>query len=76
MKHRILNKMKAKMGGYFWLPCPLCGEEFGGHEWLNGNTLMETPTNGTGVCPDCGDKVKEINKDLKEVWRKHGFIKN
>jgi len=33
MKHRYLNKIYAKFFGYFWLPCPLCGQMFGGHEW-------------------------------------------
>jgi len=46
---------------YFWLPCPLCGQMFGGHEWLKGNTLMQSLNTGTGVCPDCGEKAKKLN---------------
>lgn len=57
----------AAAGGYFWLPCPLCGTEFGGHEWtqVNGHR-MDVPDewttdeagvvekiSGQGICPDC-----------------------
>ena len=24
--------LHARIFGYFWMPCPHCGEEFGGHE--------------------------------------------
>lgn len=30
--NRYINKLYAKLFGYFWLPCPICGEMFGGHE--------------------------------------------
>lgn len=26
------RQFHAWVGGYFWLPCPQCGEMFGGHE--------------------------------------------
>lgn len=26
------RKCKAALGGWFWLPCPLCGQMFGGFE--------------------------------------------
>jgi hypothetical protein len=29
---RRLNRVYASLAGYFWLPCPMCGEMFGGHE--------------------------------------------
>lgn len=37
MKHlirrfRTLNRIYAFLFGYFWLPCPICGKNFGGHE--------------------------------------------
>ena len=25
--------LRAFVGGYFWLPCPICEESFGGFEW-------------------------------------------
>jgi hypothetical protein len=27
-----LNQAYAWLFGYFWLPCPLCGRYFGGHQ--------------------------------------------
>jgi hypothetical protein len=29
---RWLHKTYANVMGYFWIPCPSCGEMFGGHE--------------------------------------------
>ncbi len=29
---RAYHWLRAAIGGYFWLPCPVCGENFGGHE--------------------------------------------
>ncbi|GAG45815.1 unnamed protein product, partial [marine sediment metagenome] len=58
---RFVHRIYADLTGYFWLPCPLCGEMFGGHEWLPGNTLMSSLSEGHGVCPDCGDLAREQN---------------
>ena len=66
---RWLEKVKADTGGYFWLPCPLCGENFGGHEWAG--TLMTTPTNGTGVCANCTDEAARLS-DL--MYERAGYV--
>jgi hypothetical protein len=29
---RWTHQLWARLNGYFWLPCPVCGEMFGGHE--------------------------------------------
>jgi hypothetical protein len=29
---RWWHRLYAESMGYFWLPCPMCGEMFGGHE--------------------------------------------
>lgn len=29
---RWVNRLYANLLGYFWLPCPICGQMFGGHE--------------------------------------------
>jgi len=29
---RWMHKLYASAAGYFWLPCPVCGRMFGGHE--------------------------------------------
>lgn len=67
MKNRIWYKWHAKILGYFWLPCPLCGQMFSGYEW-DRSTKLGLPTSipqeaqprdmpfvasGRGICPDC-----------------------
>lgn len=29
---RWTNRLYARVAGYFWVPCPICGRDFGGHE--------------------------------------------
>lgn len=58
MRFRRLNKLRAAAGGYFWQPCPLCGQFFGGHEWRNidgksSSIPTSKPGMGQGICPDC-----------------------
>jgi hypothetical protein len=60
MRFRLFNKLRAKWGGFFWIPCPLCGREFGGHEWRNIDRKPSSiphpdgrPGHGTAICPDC-----------------------
>ena len=55
---RRLARFRAEIGGYFWLPCPLCGEFFGGQEWKDrGGTSSSLPTETpglyVGICPAC-----------------------
>jgi len=72
---RWIHKLYANAFGYFWLPCPICGRKFGGHEWdieRNNNSIKETESSGSGVCPNCHafaffynlmwDRENEINK--------------
>ena len=53
----------AKRNGYFWLPCPLCGEMMGGHEWKTTQVGITTDRAGIrqGVCEKCA----------KEIIRRH-----
>jgi hypothetical protein len=44
---RWLNRVYANAVGYFWLPCPLCGEMFGGHE-TGTVVIYDTPFSGHG----------------------------
>lgn len=55
---RQLQRLYAWAFGYFWLPCPLCGEPFGGHEWKGPYQSIKKPGQGSqwsrvGVCPKC-----------------------
>lgn len=69
MKNRLFNKLYAQAFGYFWLPCPICGQEFGGHEWGSGAAGIPKDGHGTwyggtstGVCPDCAPTVIIIRR--------------
>lgn len=55
MTFRRFNKWYAKTNGYFWLPCPSCGKEFGGHERSEGaySSIPISKSKATGICPDC-----------------------
>jgi hypothetical protein len=56
MRMRNLNRLYAAVTGYFWTPCPLCNQCFGGHEWrdINGlNSWVTTDSGDKGICPDC-----------------------
>lgn len=44
------HKKYAIGHGYFWMPCPICGTEFGGHE-AGEAALWHDPGWGTAVCP-------------------------
>lgn len=61
MKRRLINKIYARLMGHFWLPCPICGQMFGGHEW--GGTLKISSRRGEGVCPDCKEEADRRNRE-------------
>jgi len=56
----------AEKTGFFWLPCPLCKREFGGHERVDSVHESSIPKEwttdemgivelhmSTAICPDC-----------------------
>lgn len=63
------RRLRAAALGYFWLPCPSCGEHFSGEEWViptrPGDHFSSIPTEirrgddrhwvraSKGICPDC-----------------------
>lgn len=57
--NRLGHRAFARLGGFFWIPCPLCGREFGGHEWEDVDGKCSTipvggsSTKGTAICPTC-----------------------
>jgi len=70
MKNRFFNKVYAWLMGYYWIPCPICGKSFGGHEEHGG--LLTSEHEGISVCYDCKNKAEEINKrkfniEIKEL---------
>ena len=50
VRWRWLNRWYAKTLFYFWLPCPICGEPFGGQETLLGHVLWHSEHEGSCVC--------------------------
>ncbi len=67
--NRLWNYLYAFVHGYFWLPCPICGENFGGHEWSGGTSLMTSINTGRGVCSNCKEEAKRRNiKFMKENY--------
>ena len=67
---RWVHRLWASYSGYLWLPCPLCGKMFGGHEWewdKPNCDIMISWSHGQGVCPNCHEAAKEYNdKWMKE----------
>ena len=61
MKRRLLNKVYARLRGHFWLPCPICGQMFGGHEW--GGSLKISTRKGAAVCLDCKEEADRRNRE-------------
>jgi hypothetical protein len=65
MTARTIAAATARTGGFFWLPCPLCGRHFGGHEWQDINSHdasipdpdreqnPERALCGKAICPAC-----------------------
>jgi hypothetical protein len=60
-KPRWFQHIRAVLGGYFWLPCPICGEKFGGHE--EGGSLATSYSGGKMVCKNCSKAADKINKE-------------
>jgi hypothetical protein len=70
MRARKLNKAIAYTFGYFWKPCPICSQFFGGHEWKTehpNSSIYTSKTGGSGICPDCTKSGKAINLN-KQFW--------
>jgi uncharacterized Zn finger protein (UPF0148 family) len=67
-----LHKTFAKLFGYFWTNCPICGTEFGGHQWkddLNA-TLWSSDKTGVAICPNCaGSEVVVENNKKAGFWQ-------
>lgn len=65
VRWRWLNRWYAKALGYFWLPCPICWEPFGGQEALSKHTLWHSSSEGTCVCykETCYVEVLKRNKE-------------
>jgi len=74
LRPRLLIQFLSYLGGYFWLPCPICKRPFSGFEARSDAVLLErqsagivlpctTLTSGQCVCPDkrCIETAKRWN---------------
>jgi hypothetical protein len=65
-RFRAVHHWWADVAQFGWLPCPLCDQPFGGHEWrdIDGKpSVVPDPTNPPpdgrrpfawkGICPKC-----------------------
>lgn len=52
MLPRWVHRLYAWTSGYFWLPCPICGEMFGGHE--AGQASIKSNGHNLVICYDRG----------------------
>ncbi len=74
MKFRKLNQAFAYAFGFFWKPCPLCNQEFGGHEWRDTSDrgiIYTSASGGKGICPDWAKSgvALEINRNFQAGLR-------
>lgn len=68
---RVLAEWLAVAGGYFWLPCPLCHENFAGFEWGVGSLVTDPATgSGRGVCSkkECEEEADRQSKAALGAW--------
>ena len=63
---RFLHKLYANMFGYFWLPCSLCGEMYGGHEKGKGSIMLSW-NDGKSCCPNCKEEAKQYNEEWMQA---------
>jgi hypothetical protein len=77
---RLAARVIAAVGGYFWLPCPICREMFGGHEWRDYDGHQSYVLNDGAICPGCtraGRGCESLTTaapivhlhDCEHVWR-------
>jgi hypothetical protein len=74
---RMQACVTARAGGYFWLPCPLCGVHFGGQEWLvrgSSRWPADIPDlfiagRGQGICPWCTRAGRGYGTYVDGVWK-------
>lgn len=55
---RVAAKRYADANGYFWLPCPRCGEWYGGQEWGRNGVpcLVWRDVRHGACCPKVSDE--------------------
>ena len=74
---RIPAMSYAKINGYFWLPCPICGEYFGGHEKHGDVNIITSHGDGwvksIGVCKKTSCSIQAVQRNFI-YWKKFDYI--
>lgn len=70
---KLLHQFYAWLCGYFWMPCPKCGEMFGGHQHRPfGAHVKVMEADGEHhycVCPACD--TPELRAENQREWQEH-----
>lgn len=64
---RVLRWLMSVWTRTFWLPCPICGENFGGWE-PDGGRLYTSPGAGKMTCPKQSCIVEAERRNLANRW--------
>ncbi len=71
VRWRRLNRWYAHTFRYFWLPCPICGESFGGHEALPGHSLFIKGSKWSSVCYKEPCYLEALNRNKETGWSRY-----
>ncbi len=74
MTPRWVDRLYAAAFGFFWLPCPVCGRMFGGHEVTIECEALVSDDGKTAqvVCPDPACSVEARARNLKRGFALRG----
>jgi hypothetical protein len=61
-REREHQRRYAQRHGHFWRPCPLCWQEFGGHE--AGGSIPTGPGTAVTICPRCTAERQQHAEEL------------
>ncbi len=65
---RWVHRLYAFTHGYYWVPCPMCGKHFGGHE-EHGSLFYGLARGGESVCRNCAARAEEANQPRYAAMR-------
>ena len=73
---RWWRHMRARLEGYFWRPCAICFQDFGGQEVdVCKGPYLHTEAGYVAVCPNCASEAKRQNEAFARDEFKKGMAK-
>lgn len=68
---RWMHRLYARLTGNYWLPCPMCGKMFGGHEVV-GDCYFEDIDGSHDMCPACEkEKLAEMERERPRAFGRY-----